>query len=147
MMNRLYTKDHSSNGNGQLGGATGTRSRVPRSWWRALLGQRCPRCRQGKLFAASTRMHPACPVCGLVMAREEGYFMGAMYFSYALAIVFMSVGMLLWHLLLPRLDLSWIVLLTTVSFVPFVPMVFRYSRVIWIYFDRWAWPENPTKGS
>jgi hypothetical protein len=31
----------------------------------------------------------------------------------------------------------------TALFIPFVPMVTRYSRVMWIYFDRWAWPSRP----
>ena len=31
-------------------------------------------------------MNDPCPVCGLVFEREPGYFLGAMYFSYALAV-------------------------------------------------------------
>jgi hypothetical protein len=50
--------------------------------------------------------------------------------------------MLAVHLIFPDLDLGLAVLVATVAFLPFVPMVFRYSRVIWIYFDRWVWPEE-----
>jgi hypothetical protein len=32
--------------------------------------------------------------------------------------------------------------LAKVTFLPFVPMLYRYSRVLWLYFDRWAWPES-----
>jgi uncharacterized protein (DUF983 family) len=48
----------------------------------AMLTQRCPRCRHGAVCAGLFRMHARCPVCGLVFAREQGYFTGAMYLSY-----------------------------------------------------------------
>ena len=113
-----------------------------RSRWAAMLQQRCPRCREGKLFESRTRMHKECPVCHLVWEREPGYFLGAMYVSYPIAIAFLSLFMLLFHLLLPDLNLYWVGLLAIAAFVPFVPLVFRYSRTIWVYFDRWAWPED-----
>jgi len=43
-------------------------------------------------------------------------------------------------LLLPTWDLGILVLVACVFYLPLVPTVFRYSRVIWIHFDRWAWP-------
>src|SRR5256886_14103531 len=48
--------------------------------------QRCPRCHQGRAFRSLLVMHDACPVCGHIFEREPGYFVGAMYVSYALAI-------------------------------------------------------------
>jgi uncharacterized protein (DUF983 family) len=108
----------------------------------AVLRQRCPRCRRGRVFRTATRMNEACPVCGLVFTREEGYFLGAMYVSYGLSSLFLGLGMLGIHLLWPDLDLGWAVLLAVVAYLPLVPAVFRYSRVIWIFFDRWAWPEG-----
>jgi hypothetical protein len=85
-------------------------------------------------------MHDTCPNCGLVFEREPGYFMGAMYISYTLAMAVMGVFMLGWHLMLPDWDLGIIVLLAGATFVPLVPITFRYSRVIWMHFDHWAWP-------
>jgi hypothetical protein len=64
-----------------------------------------------------------------------------MYFSYALAIACIGLFMLLWYLILPALGLWWLALLACLSFLPLVPSIYRYSRVIWLYFDRWAWPE------
>jgi hypothetical protein len=87
-------------------------------------------------------MHERCPECGLVFDREEGYFLGAMYVSYGLSCLILILGMYALHLLLPDLDLGWAILLAIVAYVPFVPLVFRYSRVIWMYFDHWAWPEQ-----
>jgi hypothetical protein len=90
-------------------------------------------------------MNTDCPVCGLAFEREEGYFLGAMYVSYALSCLWLGLGMLAFHLLWPDWDLGWAVLLAVAVYVPFVPLMFRYSRVIWIYFDRWAWPEKPVQ--
>ena len=45
--------------------------------------------------------------------------------------------------LAPDVDLGWMVLLVSVVFVPFVPAVTRYARILWIHFDRWAWPAAP----
>jgi hypothetical protein len=91
-------------------------------------------------------MNELCPACGVKFEREEGYFMGALYISYAIAIVVLGLLMLGWHLLIPEMDLEWAVLLAVAVYVPLVPMVFRYARVIWMHFDRWAWPEQPGKG-
>ncbi len=111
--------------------------------WLALLRMRCPRCCEGKIYLRGMTMNPRCPACNLLFEREPGYFMGALYISYALAIVILLFGLWIGSLLLPDLDLGWIVLLAAGCFVPLVPMVTRYSRVIWIFFDRWAWPSHP----
>jgi uncharacterized protein (DUF983 family) len=44
---------------------------------KAILAQRCPRCRQGKVFRGQLAMEERCPVCGFVYRREPGYFTGA----------------------------------------------------------------------
>lgn len=107
-----------------------------------LLRQRCPACRQGPIFVRSLQTHPRCPVCGLVYEPEPGYFMGAMYLSYGMAVIILGLTMLALHLLLPTWDLGIVALLATALFVPFVPRVARYARVTWMYFDRWAWPRE-----
>jgi uncharacterized protein (DUF983 family) len=106
----------------------------------AIVRQRCPRCREGRVFRGLVDMNPACPVCGLPFEREQGYFLGAMYISYALSIVLLGLVTWLLYLLLPEWDLGTLVLLGCVAYLPLVPLVFRYSRVMWIHFDRWAWP-------
>ncbi len=86
------------------------------------------------------QMNERCPACDLLFYREPGYFLGSLYISYTLAVAVMLVGLGLGHLLLPTWDLGTVVLLVGVCFLPLAPMVTRYARVIWIYFDRWAWP-------
>src|ERR1700752_668853 len=118
-------------------------SAVPTSRLRALLQQRCPQCRVGRVFSGLLTMNRRCPVCGLLFEREEGYFLGAMYISYGLAVCFLGLVTFLGSLLLPEWNLGVICLLAVLLYLPLVPLVFRYSRVLWIYFDRWAWPDQP----
>src|SRR5437868_1345573 len=108
----------------------------------AILRQRCPRCCEGRVFCGATAMNPSCPVCGLAFEREEGYFLGAMYISYGLSCAVLITATFLVSLLLPDWDMGWVALLVSVCYLPLVPLVFRYSRVLWIHFDRWAWPGN-----
>jgi uncharacterized protein (DUF983 family) len=114
----------------------------------AILHQLCPRCRAGRIyrgsvFAGFPGMHDRCPVCGLRFEREEGYFLGAMYISYALALFTIVVfGLLLW------LATHWAVfkagLLAILLFLPTAPALTLFSRVLWIYFDRAIDPEEET---
>ncbi|MFO0969597.1 MAG: hypothetical protein U0793_28900 [Gemmataceae bacterium] len=107
---------------------------------KGLFHRRCPVCLEGAIFEHGMRMHKACPVCHTVYEREPGYFLGSLYISYALATVFIGLAMLIVHLAFPDLDLGLAVLIAGVLFLPFVPVVTRYARVAWMYFDRWAWP-------
>lgn len=110
------------------------------SRWKGLFRQRCPRCLQGRIFQNLFETHKKCPQCGLSFEREQGYFLGAMYFSYALSIGIMGAMIGIGVLLFPDASLNLIITVCGVLFLPLVPIAFRYSRVIWIYFDRWASP-------
>ncbi len=111
-----------------------------RQMWSGLLRQRCPTCLRGPIYKSGLDMNAQCPECGLVFEREPGYFVGSMYISYALSSVFMIALAGTGYLLFPRVDLAWIMLGAIVLFLPFAVMTTRYSRVIWIYLDRWVWP-------
>jgi uncharacterized protein (DUF983 family) len=102
----------------------------------AMLRLRCPRCWQGRLFRGMFAMNDPCPVCGLLFQREEGYFLGAMYFSTALTAVFIGALYLGLSLLLPKWDGMLISALALVLYLPLTPAVFRHSRAMWIWFDR-----------
>jgi uncharacterized protein (DUF983 family) len=116
-----------------------------RRWWNslwAIVRQRCPRCRKGRMFRGTFEMNDSCPVCGLLFQREEGYFLGAMYISYPMAVAILAPSYLFFSWLLPRWDSVLIVLLAAVPYVPLMPAVFRYSRVLWVHFDRWISPTD-----
>lgn len=102
----------------------------------AILGGRCPACRQGRIFRSAWVMNERCPVCGLLLMRATGYFTGAMYFSYGLGIpcILALTGLL--TLLKPTWPLWGRILTAWVLFLPLVPVLFRLSRVLWIHLDR-----------
>jgi hypothetical protein len=90
-------------------------------------------------------MNENCPVCGLDFDRgDPGYFTGAMYVSYALAIPLLALLTLLEHLIEPGWSLFRLVVIASVLCLPLVPLIWQYSRVIWIYFDRYFDPEDET---
>jgi uncharacterized protein (DUF983 family) len=116
-------------------------ARTTEFFW-GMLRLRCPRCKEGKIFRGAFAMNDPCPICGLLFQREEGYFLGAMYFSYLLASAILIPCFFVLAALLPSLDGVLVALLTTLLYVPLVPLVFRYSRVLWIYFERLGCPSD-----
>jgi len=105
----------------------------------AIFGGRCPRCRTGRIFRGLilwfVPMNQLCPVCGLVFEREQGYFLGAMYISYAMAVPLLVLFLLLfWKLT------SWpwnmILIASALALLPFAPLLTLFARVLWIHLDR-----------
>lgn len=101
-----------------------------------ILHHLCPRCRKGPIFRGWLAVHEACPCCGLQFNRgEQGYFIGAMYVSYALSIPpVLVLVMILWRL--AHWSVGAAVIGAFVAYLPVVPFAVRLSRVIWIYVDR-----------
>ena len=86
-------------------------------------------------------MHDRCPNCGLLFNREPGYFLGAMYIAYGLALGFIAaVGAALWALTGWHVDR--IAICAVLLFLPFVPMLTLLARVLWIYLDQKIDPET-----
>jgi uncharacterized protein (DUF983 family) len=114
--------------------------------WEGIRRQLCPRCRQGSIFRLPwwrgiLAMHQRCPVCGLKFEREPGYFLGALYFSYALSLPpGLVLILLIWRITNWPFDL--VMLAAVVAYLPFVPPVTRWARVLWMYMD---WRFDPEK--
>ncbi len=86
-------------------------------------------------------MEKRCSICDLKFEREEGYFLGAMYISYALALATIAVlALVLWTLT------AWGILkdivVAIVLFLPLAPVLTLFSRVLWIYLDQAIDPER-----
>jgi uncharacterized protein (DUF983 family) len=111
-----------------------------RSTVSAILRQMCPRCRAAKIFRKSIftgfpRMQERCPNCDLKFEREPGYFLGAMYISYGLALfTIVTIGLLLWAC--TSWSMSRVFLCAIGLFLPLAPTLTLLSRVLWIYLDR-----------
>ena len=60
----------------------------------------CPNCGSRKLFKEGTwfEMNPECPVCGLKIERDEGFFLGSMSLNYGVTIIGFLVPVLILYL-------------------------------------------------
>ncbi|KPM48384.1 DUF983 domain-containing protein [Jiulongibacter sediminis] len=108
---------------------------------KSALALKCPRCNQGELFESKNpyqpgkmmTMHTHCSNCGLRYEKEQGFFYGAMYVSYMLNIALFVTATVGWYLFIEdlidwRIYIGIYVLLT----VLLVPIIFRYSRSLWM---------------
>lgn len=105
-----------------------------------ILQGKCPRCRAGNMFKHSaynlskfTKMHEHCPLCGLRFELEPGFFFGAMYISYAFSVaIFVAIGVAL--SVLGDFPL-WVYIAGIIgSTLLLLPLLFRYSRILFLYF-------------
>ena len=110
-----------------------------------ILQQLCPRCRQGKVFRRSVFLFPGmyerCAACNLKFEREPGYFLGAMYIGYALALAtIVAFSFLLWWFF--RWAFQTVVVAGVLLFLPFAPALTIMARVLWIYLDQAIDPDR-----
>lgn len=90
-------------------------------------------------------MNDACGVCRLAFLREAGYYLGAMYVSYALGVLtVLPVSIVLaivveWPL--------WVVLtIMVIQTLVMVPLFLRFSRIIWLHVDEAIDPRRGISG-
>lgn len=105
-----------------------------------VLKQRCPHCLKGRVFDGLLTMRPACPACGFDFEPEPGYFTGAMYISYGIAVLSVapvSAGLYRWGL-----SDGWIFSEATLQLILTAPLLFRYSRVLWLHLDQMIFPDE-----
>jgi uncharacterized protein (DUF983 family) len=103
---------------------------------KAIVGQRCPRCLEGRVFTGWVTMGETCPVCGWRYEREPGYFVAAMYISYMIAVPTLASIVLVVQAAAPSLTVGWSVAAALPPFLALIPPIFRYSRILWMHLDR-----------
>lgn len=93
----------------------------------------------GRLYASYTRMNPKCDRCGFPFRREDGFYLGAIYFNYGLTALILAVGYPLLVLsgnLAPTRALA-----ACMAFAVGFPLFFfRYARSLWLGFDEFVDP-------
>ncbi|XZF12690.1 DUF983 domain-containing protein [Chitinophagaceae bacterium MMS25-I14] len=112
----------------------------------SVLTNRCPRCREGKLFSnpnpydlrTTMRMPEHCPVCGQKYELQTGFYFGTGYVSYGLAVLVTAASFILWLLTIGFSihdnSLFWWLGINAVLLVLLQPLLQRLSRSIWIAF-------------
>ncbi len=119
-----------------------------------VLTNRCPRCREGKLFVTENpyafkgskyiEMNKSCPVCGQITEIEVGFYYGTSYVSYALTVAYSVATFLAWWVILgfslyDNSIVYWIVF-NAITLVIMQPVFMRLSRSLWL---SWFVKYNP----
>ena len=102
---------------------------------------RCPVCQEGAVFRSLLGMHSECPRCGIHYERETGYFLNAMFFAYALGFIILAPTAL--YLYLRGTSTLWFSIIISAETLLLWPLVFRYSRVLWMHADQLMDPRRP----
>jgi uncharacterized protein (DUF983 family) len=100
---------------------------------------KCPRCRRGKVFTHRNHYHrkfgkieDKCSECDLVYEMEQGFWYGAMYISYAFGVA-ISIPVVLILSFYTQLVIPQITGVIFLLLVLLMPLLFRYSRSVWLH--------------
>tara|TARA_B100001778_G_scaffold334219_1_gene344855 strand:- start:2717 stop:3139 length:423 start_codon:yes stop_codon:yes gene_type:complete len=118
---------------------------------RSFVTCKCPKCRRGKVFTHKNPYHrkfgeieKKCSVCNFIYEMEQGFWYGAMYFSYAFGVL-ISIPIVVLLLLKSNLEIFQITGVIFCVLVVLSPILFRYSRSAWLHIFVWydkAWAEK-----
>lgn len=88
------------------------------------------------MYSGFVTMYARCPKCGHEFERETGFFQGAMYVGWVSSVgVFATLALLAMFTLAPHIGLFAALAIAVVVYMPTVPILFRYSRVIWAHLN------------
>jgi hypothetical protein len=82
-------------------------------------------------------MHATCETCNYHFDREPGYFLGAMYISYALAVLQGILTYILLYLTVPSLSTFYEILIIILVIILFARKNYKLSRIIYIHIFPW----------
>ncbi len=104
-----------------------------------ILKEKCPNCGKGSVYQKRKHfielpiMNDRCEECQYYFDREPGYFLGAMYISYGLAVVQGIITFLLLYYFLPNIPTIWVVLIILLVIFLFSIKNYKLSRIIYIH--------------
>jgi uncharacterized protein (DUF983 family) len=103
-----------------------------------IINEKCPKCGEGNPFIKQSgllnvpEMHEDCPNCNYHFEREPGYFIGAMYVSYGIAVFLGIITFLICHFLFPSISIASKTFLVIFSMFIFSIKNFKWSRLIYL---------------
>ena len=104
-----------------------------------ILTEKCPHCGKGQIFEKKNKvfefpkMKERCDLCGYLYDREPGYFLGAMYLSYGLAVFQGILTFLICYFFFSQLPTLLVCFIIIGIIILFSMRNFRLSRVIYMY--------------
>ena len=121
-------------------------TKQPRPLMTSVITNRCPHCREGKLFTYpnpynlmhNLDMPEHCPVCGQAFEIQVGFYYGTGYVSYALCIIVTALFFLMWYaagqISIQDNSIFWWFGANSLLLILLQPILQRLSRSIWIAF-------------
>lgn len=117
----------------------------------SILRMKCPRCQEGQFFVSHTydlkkagEVLKECPNCGLKYSKEPGFYYGAMYVSYALAVALFVTLWTSFNLFFPATPIGMQIFIIIAATVILTPYLYALSKIIWANFfmkyDRYRKP-------
>ncbi len=112
----------------------------------SVLANRCPHCRQGKLFSDpnpydlknTMKMPEHCPVCGQLYELQTGFYYGTGYVSYFVSLVIIIASFVAWFFTigfsLNDNRIYWWLGVMSALLIVLQPVLQRLCRSIWIAF-------------
>lgn len=104
-----------------------------------ILKEKCPHCGKSDVYHKKKHffelpvMKDRCDNCNYYFDREPGYFLGAMYISYGLAVLQGIITFLLLYTFLPDIPTLWTVLIILAVIFLFSLKNYKLSRIIYIH--------------
>ena len=118
-----------------------TNNSVNRSKLSTIVTLKCPRCREGNMFKYPfltkphkfSKMHDSCPHCSQNFHPEPGFYIGAMYFSYAFNVAIIITLFITLNVLIEKPTLTILLSGTIIPAILLVPVNFRISRALMLH--------------
>ncbi len=104
-----------------------------------ILKEKCPHCGTGDVYKEKQSffqlpvMKERCDICNYFFDREPGYFLGAMYISYGLAVIQSIITFLVLYFFFPTIPTILVVLILGVVIFLFSLKNYKLSRIIYIH--------------
>lgn len=104
-----------------------------------ILNEKCPNCGKGDVYEKKKKlielpvMREKHTECHYHFDREPGYFLGAMYISYALAVLQGILTFLVLYTFLPNISTIWVVAVILLVISLFSMKNYKLSRIIYIH--------------
>jgi uncharacterized protein (DUF983 family) len=113
------------------------------NWIISVLSEKCPNCGQTHVFERGSGifqmpvMKERCEKCHYRFDREPGYFLGAMYISYGIAVLLGILTFLFMHFTFPSLPLIWTPIAILFVILLIAKKNYKLSRIIYIHIFPW----------
>jgi len=101
---------------------------------------KCPNCKKGKMFSNRgnillfkiPEMKTKCEVCDFKFEKEPGFFFGAMFVSYALAVGQMIISLVIFWQIIDFSPLKVFIIIALIALL-LSTLNYKISRSIWVH--------------